>query len=105
MGAIPGPLFAVAPEVERVRKSVDPFVEQLEHVGVAAFGGEIVQSKQTKEEAIQDAGQRICRILLISYVSSLARADTPILDLVLKDLRGCATEIEEMLLTRQPIPS
>ena len=99
MRAVPAPHAAVIPDIERADQSDDAVGEQLLDAALGGLGGQVPEPEQAEQEAVEHAGQRVSRILLVQRAAVLEGPHAAVLQAFLEDVRGGAGEVEQVTAT------
>src|SRR6266508_1697798 len=102
---VPAPFSAIVPEGQATPESLDSIVEQATNAGIPGLDVQVVEPEKAEQKAVQDAWQRIPRILLIEDAPVFECPHPSVLDALLEHARAPPGERQQALVARDAIPT
>src|SRR5439155_24719613 len=94
---IPTPPPAIVPKRECAYQPTDPVGEELDDIRIICLHGEIVQSEQAEEVAVEHPRQWESWIFLVDGISALERSDPSLFHVFLEDLGGRTAQLQHSM--------
>src|SRR6266508_4588998 len=102
---VPAPFSAIVPEGQAAPESLDSIVEQATNAGIPGLDVQVVEPEKAEETTVQDARQRIPRILLIEDAPVFECPHASVLDALLEHARALPAERQQAFVAGDAIPA